>query len=114
MMKVATLEIYNYIDDIFYGTAVQLPHVHGACADVYWHHSLHGSELCSANASRIHQSRVIRGMFALTFSYFSNYCCKTAKKYTMTNHPFEKFINKGTVGAKKKEAIRQEKRKLKR
>ena len=31
----------------------------------------------------------------------------------MANHPFEKFINKAAAGAKKKEAIRQEKRKLK-
>jgi 23S rRNA pseudouridine2605 synthase len=32
----------------------------------------------------------------------------------MADHPFEKFINKAVGGAKKKEAVRQEKRKLKR
>ncbi len=40
-------------------------------------------------------------------------CCKTANYHYMSKQPFEKFINPKVTGAKKKEVIKQEKKKAK-
>ncbi len=45
--------------------------------------------------------------------YICSSCCKTANIKIMSKQAFQKFINKEPTGAKKKEALRQEKKKIK-